>query len=193
MIETPLYTGKSVELTELDIEKDTPLLAEWCQDPLIYHRVLDGHFRAPSAAAVKKSIEEAMKKVEDTETWYFFVVREIDKPEDLVGFVRLITQFPMHQYAEIAFGFKDEETAQKFGAETLRLFLHYLFMEANFYKLEMGIAACEMTLGRLLEEAGFTRDVVGREAIFLNGEYVDEYLYGMTRPEYRQKNSEVRQ
>jgi RimJ/RimL family protein N-acetyltransferase len=188
-----MYTAKTVELTELDLEKDTPLLAEWCQDPMIYHRVLDGHFRAPSTAAVKKSIEEAMKKVEDTETWYFFAVREIEKPEDMVGFVRLINQFPMHQYAEITFGFKDEETAQKFGSETLQLFLHYLFMEANFYKLEMGIAACETTLGRLLEDTGFTRDVVGREAIFLNGEYVDEYLYGMTRPEYRKKNNEEKQ
>ena len=193
MIEIPLYTGTQVQLTELDLEKDAPNIADWCQDPLVFQRVLKGKFHLPTVDEVKKAIEEAMKKAEESEACFYFAVRLIDEPQSLVGYTRVPYLFAMHQFAELALDFRDEETAKKIGLETLKLMLHYLYMEANFYKIESSIPSCEKTICELYEQAGFVKEVVGREAIYYDGEYVDEFVYGMTRPEYKAKYFEVRQ
>lgn len=193
MIEIPLYTGSQVQLTELDLEKDAPIIAGWCQDPLVFQRVLKGKFHLPTVDEVKKAIEEAMKKAEESEACFYFAVRLIDDPHSLLGYLRTPYLFAMHQFAELSMDYKDEETAKKYGPESLKLMLHYLYMEANFYKIESNMPSCEKALCDLYEQAGFVKEVVGREAIFVDGGYVDEFVYGMTRPEYKEKLYEVRQ
>lgn len=191
MIEIPLYTGKQVQLTELDLDKDAAKIADWCQNPRVFQRVLNGKFHLPTVDEVKKSIEETMKKLEESETCYFFAVRPLNDADQLLGFVRIPYLFAMHQFGLLRMDFEDEASARNYGLETLNLMLHYLFMEANFYKIESEVAASEIILSGLFEQAGFTKEVVGREAIFDNGAYVDEYVYGITRPEYKLLHGEV--
>lgn len=192
MINTQLFTGKKIELTELDLEKDSPIIAEWTKDPCTFKRIMDGKYRLVSAAAVKKSLTDTLKKSDERKDSFYFAVRTLGSQE-LVGFTRFPVFIPIHQFASLRLDFATSPALKEYGAETLRLMTYYGFMELNLFRIGTRVSACENEMMSLYEQFGFTRDIVRREANFHYGSYFDEIIFGMNQPLYKDLYEEVKQ
>lgn len=190
MINTPLYTGKIIELTELDPDKDGPLIAEWTKDPCTYKRVLKGKYHLATSTEVIKVLTETLKKAEERRDSFYFAVRTRTEPR-LVGFARFPVFIGVHQYGDLRLDFENTASLKEFGPETLELMAYYGFMELNLFRTAMRVSSCEPGMIELLEQFGFNKDVQRREAIYHYGKYFDEFVYGMNKPVYEQLHGEV--
>jgi RimJ/RimL family protein N-acetyltransferase len=192
MINTQLFKGNKIEFTELDLEKDSPIIAEWTKDPCAFKRIMEGKYRLVSAAAVKKSLTETLKKSDERKDSFYFAVRTLEA-QDLVGFARFPVFVPIHQFASLRLDFANDGALKDYGAETLNLMAYYGFMELNLFRIDTRVSACELEMMSLYEQFGFSKDIIRREANFHYGSYFDEIVFGMNQPLYKDLYREVKQ
>jgi len=192
MINTQLFKGNKIELTELDLDKDSPIIAEWTKDPCTFKRIMEGKYRLVSTAAVKKSLTETLKKSDERKDSFYFAVRTLDE-QKLVGFARFPIFAPMHQFAGLRLDFANDAALKDYGIETLGLMAYYGFMELNLFRIGTRVSACELEMMSLYEQFGFSKDIIRREANFHYGSYFDEIVFGMNQPLYKDLYTEVKQ
>jgi len=71
-----------------------------------------------------------------------------------------------------------------YATEALRILLRYGFWEQRYEKCNSACADVNAASIALHERAGFVREGVRRRVLFINGQYHDDILWGMTREEY---------
>jgi len=139
---------------------------------------------------MKKLLTDKLKKAEEKRNAYYFCIRKHDNAE-LVGFARILDVLSPHQVGFLHIDFGSEADLDQYGEETLCMMLRYGFMEANLHRLEVSAPAYETRWIELLEKNGFLREVQRREAVFHNGQYFDDLVYGMVKPDYKKLFVEV--
>jgi RimJ/RimL family protein N-acetyltransferase len=75
-----------------------------------------------------------------------------------------------------------------YGAEALRLLLRYAFRELRFQKAN---GACiEGNIGSIMlhKAVGFVEEGRRRRSIYTNGQYYDEFLFGLTAEEFEEND-----
>lgn len=73
---------------------------------------------------------------------------------------------------------------QGYAPEATALVLDYGFEQMNARKYITGVYEPNYPSQRVMEKLGFTREAVKREAVFIDGEHVDVYNYGLFRDEW---------
>jgi RimJ/RimL family protein N-acetyltransferase len=73
---------------------------------------------------------------------------------------------------------------QGYGTETARLLLRYVFAGLGFNRLKADTHLNIEASWRFQESLGFVREGVMRQDKYIQGEYVDDVLYGMLRGEH---------
>ncbi len=72
-----------------------------------------------------------------------------------------------------------------YGTEAIRLVLDHAFGGLGLNRLELDVYANNSRAVRCYERLGFQREGVRRQAVFLDGGYVDMYVYGILAAEHR--------
>ena len=72
-----------------------------------------------------------------------------------------------------------------YGREAADLMLGYAFEELRIHKVTAEAYETNGASRALLESLGFTREGVGREDVFLDGEYRDTHYFGLLEREWR--------
>lgn len=87
--------------------------------------------------------------------------------------------------AELAFIFGESAYWGKgYAQQAATLLLNHAFSQLNLFRVHCGTAATNVGMNRLAEKLGMEKEGVRRKALYLNGNYVDIYEYGLLRSEF---------
>jgi RimJ/RimL family protein N-acetyltransferase len=185
-----LFIGEQIEFTELDPEKDSKVLAEWSRQPAFSSRLFRGPFKPQSTAEVKKKLTDLLKEADESFQAIYFGIRKLNSPE-LIGLCWFGWIDASNQASMMNLLFGSDTDLRDQGHEAIKMVLHYAFMEMNLHRVAVTIRADEPQLLALYEGNSFLREVQRREAVFSQGQYLDEYLYALLKPEWLQKRKEI--
>ena len=168
-----------VFLTPLAIE-DLEKNLVWDNDPEM--SFLDGGAHRPKTREVAEA--EFKKTLEDPGLRFFTVIHKDDG--DQIGNLVL---YNIHEYERWChWGIKLDKRywRQGYGTEAAQLLLRYVFASLGFNRLKSDTHIRNEASWRFQESLGFKREGVMRQDKYIEGEYVDDVLYGMLRDEYFQ-------
>ena len=167
------------ELTNLRaVERaDGGILYRWFNDP----EVMRG-WGVPDATV---SLGEVQRRIED----WLDEERRYDRPAclvietlagDAVGLIVLSAYQPVHASIEISLMIGERERwGEGLATDALRAIVAVCFDGWNLHRLSLRSEAFNERAHRLYERCGFRREGTLREATFLDGGYVDVYLYAL--------------
>ncbi|MFM8321351.1 MAG: GNAT family N-acetyltransferase [Chloroflexota bacterium] len=188
-INDQLFAAQAVCLGPIDHEKDPAVEAAWTHDSR-YLRMLTWEPARPlSAAQVKKKYEKIEKERDEKRSGFYFTIR-MRADDRLVGFVHLPRVEWNNGAAFLSIGIgRAEDRGRGFGSQALQLALHYAFRELNLYRMTVVVPEYNRVGLRLFEQAGFTREVCCRQALFREGRAWDLIHLGLLRKEWLALNS----
>lgn len=189
MIERQLLKGKSIHLARIDPEKDSLQEAQWSAN-LHYAALMQKDPLHPiSPAELKKKYEATAKSAADKRAEVHYAVRRL-ADDQLIGFFHLDWISWSNAVTEMRLVPADVVGLEGM-AETLELGLQYCFNELNLHRVFIGLPETWHDLVNLLLQAGFTQDVCLRQNAFWNGALCDRLEFGLLRPEWMQRQTEV--
>jgi [ribosomal protein S5]-alanine N-acetyltransferase len=164
---------------------DAPLLTRYLQDPEVRRNLLIGRFPF--------SVDNELHWIEQrhsgppvmegaTDVGFLFGPLGTDT---LIGGTGLHRISWLHRHAE--WGIFIGDTAQwgkGYGREVARAMLRYAFQTLNLHRVFLRVNADNERGVRAYEAAGYRREGVMRQAVFVDGAYVDQVVMSVLRPEW---------
>lgn len=185
-----LIEEMDIRLTLLDPGKDAELLADFTGSPSVERHLVHGIFK-PYAVSVNKDLaKEDLNMEGDEKSEHLFAIRLVESGE-MIGLLRIWDIISSHQTAWININMADDEVFSAHACDVLQLALRYGFAELDLYRVCVEIPSYSEAEIALYEEAGFLRETQRRQAVFFNGSYYDDLLYGLLRSEWMKKQQEV--
>jgi RimJ/RimL family protein N-acetyltransferase len=183
-INSQLFESERIRLVEIDHDKDSEMEARWSHDAEYMRNIRSEPPRPLSVAQVKKKYENLDKEHNEGANFFLFSVRS--KEDDrVVGFARIIWIEWTHGNGWLRLGIGDAKDRGKgLGREVLELLLRFAFQEINLYRLSAGVQEYNTQAIRLLERAGFVKEITRRQDLLWDGKRWDQYLYGLLRREW---------
>lgn len=107
----------------------------------------------------------------------------------LIGHISLyaIKRLP-YSSAFIGYSMDQNFIGRGIVTEAVHLVMDFAFNTINIHRIEAYVAPQNSASVRVLEKAGFTREGLLRELLFINGKWVDHYMYAILQREYRTRN-----
>ena len=181
---SPLYVGKMLRLTPLNIEKDAPIASQWTYQPEVAERFREGPANPMTVFEVKKIFENWVKEAEDSGRNFVFAFRpRLD--EEMLGFLRIAHVQWVHGAGTINLVIGESQAWETHAQEALEMALNYVFDELNLFRVTMRVSEDDLAARELLLEARFTLEVRQRQAVYRSGQYFDRMSFGMLRPEWQ--------
>lgn len=98
---------------------------------------------------------------------------------DPVGFLWLFQIDDIASRAEIGYWIRPEDQGQGYATEAAELGLRYAFNERGLHKVMARVFEENTPSRRVLEKLGFEVEARLRDHYYIDGEYVDTYLFGL--------------
>ena len=98
---------------------------------------------------------------------------------DLVGFVWLFRIDDAAGRGEIGYWIRPDAQGRGYATEAAGLGLRYAFDERRLHKVVARVLEGNSPSRRVLEKSGFQEEAHLREHYYVDGEYVDAYLFGL--------------
>ena len=165
---------------------DVQKMNEWSNDPeLLYLNDDAPDDRVPRSLEDTRKLLEArfISPVPDGSILHYAIHRKDNGALIGSGDIAFIDRYNRRCSLGIEIGDKSER-GQGFGRETLSAIIHYCFTKLDMNRI--GAEAWEFNERsiRMLEALGFKREGVARQFLLKNGEFFDEYQYGLLREEW---------
>ncbi|WP_431028000.1 GNAT family N-acetyltransferase [Lysinibacillus sp. LZ02] len=118
---------------------------------------------------------------------FSFGIYEKDS-EKLIGHISLyaIKRMP-YSSAFVGYSMDQHFVGRGIATEAVKLVVELAFASLKLHRVEAYIAPENISSIRVIEKAGFAREGLLRKLLFINGEWVDHYMYAMLQEEYLQK------
>ncbi len=175
-----MLKGARVALAPLTAEHPGDLF-EWINDRDL---VLFNAAYKPVHAARHREWFEAIQRREDA---VIFGIRKLDDSGGLIGTCQLHGIHPVHRSAElqIRIGVVEEQGRGQ-GSEATRLLLDFAFRDLNLRRVFLHVFSSNARAVKVYERAGFRLEGRLREAVHVDGEYLDVLVMGILRAEYEE-------
>ncbi|MBI3241637.1 MAG: GNAT family N-acetyltransferase [Chloroflexi bacterium] len=174
-----LLRGELVRLTASNPDADTELIAGWFQDSE-FARLLDSAVARPlTIQSIREELDEEPKPF-----GFPFVIRTLAE-DKLIGFVGLWAENWTHGDAWLGIGIGERDYWGKgYGADALRIALHYAFTELNLHRVSLSVFAYNTRAIRAYEKVGFVVEGRMRQLLYRDGERWDEVVMGALKEEW---------
>jgi RimJ/RimL family protein N-acetyltransferase len=171
--------GERVSLRTIE-EEDLATLQEVVNDRRIRRPI--GRSRPLNRVQEREWFEDA---VCDDDTVHLLIAVESDSGPSAVGVVGLDPIDREAGTAELGYWVAPDHQQQGYGSEAVELAIGYGFDRLRLHRIAARVFAFNEPSSKLLERAGFTREGVHRDAVFVDGEYCDTHWYGLLDEEWR--------
>jgi RimJ/RimL family protein N-acetyltransferase len=170
-----MISGTSVTLGPI-LPADFPSLFRWADD-------LDAaRFNETYRPAVVKSQEEFWYNTANDVSKVFFAIRKLG-PSPIIGFVQIRNIDPVHRSALVGLRIGDEANrGQGYGSDALRLTVNYCWNHLNLSRIEMAVFESNQRAIKLYSTFGFAVEGVQRQALFIDGQWLNVVLMGLLHP-----------
>jgi len=166
--------GKNLNLRIVEKE-DLPLLQGWWNDP-----EFAGIYNPLDAQQSKIEVEKQYEKLGSEKAWFLILKKDGSK----IGFLGMGV---LGIWWEIGFVLIHSERGKGYGTEAVQIAVDYLFMSKGIVRIQAGTLIDNVASQKVLEKVGFKREGRIRKAIFSWGNWVDLYLYGILREEWKEQ------
>lgn len=169
-------SGERIKLSPFD-ESDLDLFIEMSMSPVMMKHVYDPcSFEEAHEAFIAKSQLWTL----DSDGWLSLGITEVLTNEKLGNIGLKITNHEA-KVAEVGFMIKPSAQGKGFASEALSLVKSYALIELGLNKLEATCSVNNSASYKLLEKHGFIRESYLKQNVIINGKYVDDYLYGLSK------------
>jgi len=168
-----LLEGKNINLRVVEKE-DLPLLQEWWNDPSfagIYNPLLVQESRV--------DIEKDYEKLGSEKAWFLIVKKDGTR----IGYFGMGLVGP---HWEIGYVLIPSERGKDYCSEAVTIGIDYLFLSKEIVRIQAHTDIENMASQKVLEKNGFKREGIVRKAMFMWGQWRDEYLYSILREEWKE-------
>lgn len=73
------------------------------------------------------------------------------------------------------------------ATEAVQLVLEFGFQTLNIHRIEAYVAPQNLASVRVLEKSGFIREGLLRQLLFINGVWVDHYMYAILQNDFKNR------
>lgn len=160
------------------MEEDLPILAR--------QSALQGAIEGAGPAKMTSPHEVRKRFLEDG---YSSAQRErlvmCDEADAVIGDVVHFQAKPYSSAREVGWTIHDPaKRGLGYGTEAIKALVDYLFRAYPIHRIECQSAVSNLASIRIAEKCGFTREGVARGMVFVQGEYQDDVLLSILRPEW---------
>ena len=116
---------------------------------------------------------------------YSFAILD-PKTEAIIGHISLysIKRLP-YSSAFVGYSVDQHYAGRGIATEAVEIVLKFGFEQVNIHRIEAYVAPDNIASVRVLEKAGLVREGLLRKLLFINGEWVDHYIYAILREDYK--------
>ena len=115
--------------------------------------------------------------------WYQIAI-ELKTMHQLIGDCAFCILGEDSQQAEIGFTLARQYQGKGYGNEAVTRLLDYLFGELNLHRVRAICHVDNLAAAKMLERLGMRREAEFMENIWLKGEWISEYWYGILQREW---------
>ncbi len=173
------WQGKKVRLRGIE-PPDAELFIRWNLDSE-RARHLDFVWPPLSQSAIRSWVEEQSKKRLENDAYYWMI-------ETLAGVAvgGIDTHHCNAHDGTFGYGIDVAREHQRLGyaSEAIMIVLRYYFQELRYQKVTVPVHSNNPASVRLHEKLGFRLEGTLRRMFYTQGEYVDEYWFGLTKEEF---------
>jgi len=154
---------------------DAEIIARWKSDPYLRKMALDPNH----TTTAEKECENIQQALDNSDEEYLLILEQ--KTDQPLGYIRL-NWWHGREVAWLRYAM-GERRGEGFCSEAVAALLEQLFGE-SLHRIEGEVYACNEPSIRLLEQLGFVREGVKRQAHFDGEEYLDIFAYGLLRADF---------
>ncbi len=170
-----MLTGEHIYLGPL-LPQDFNTLMEWADD------IEAAHYNETYRPALWKQQEELWFPRSHDPSRVLFAVRRTLEPQ-IIGYVQIWNIDPVHHSALLGLRIGSTEDRNRgYGREALRLTIPYLWNQLHLSRIGLSVFSSNAAALHLYEKAGFVREGQLRQAVFINGHWLDIILMGLLHP-----------
>ncbi len=109
----------------------------------------------------------------------------VERKEDgkVIGLLGMIRRDP--EQGEIGWGLGVEYRSQGYATEAARALMEYGFHSLGLHRIYADTSTDNLPSWRIMERLGMRREALLRGAIYKEGVWLDQYIYGMLADEWR--------
>jgi RimJ/RimL family protein N-acetyltransferase len=131
---------------------------------------------------------EAERRIENPSStsgveWTWFVIEKTDGKK--IGFIIHFTGQPFGE-VHIGYALIPSERNKGHGTEALQIMVDYLFLTKDIMRIQASTDVRNKASQKILEKVGFKKEGEIRKASFVRGQWVDEYVYGILREDWKE-------
>lgn len=169
--------GKKTKITGIEM-KDQVMLNELMNDPSAEEGI-ESAFWPVSQYQQEKWFLEDYKNTECRR----LAIRDMDN-NNIVGVISVYKcdykNRKCRNGIKLGRGFR----GKGYGSDALNTVLKFIFFELNFNRVETVILDKNISSQKLYESKGFVREGIMRESAYKNGEYRNQYIYGLLKEDF---------
>lgn len=173
--------GETVDLVPLNSEH-LKIYSKWINDKRVRELALS---RLPSMIEAEKKfldgVEERQKSQISFEIWH-----KLDKKPIGICGLHQISWIDSHGEIGLILGELDY-WGKGIATEAAKLLIDYGFKELNLHKVITVALAPNVHSWKVSEKHGMKRDAILRDQMYIDGEYVDAYMYSILKKEWLEK------
>lgn len=178
-MKNPFLVGQRVYLRGLEREDLTGEYFQWLNDYEVTRYLQSG--RTPNTS---EAMEKYYLSMTNSPNDAIFAIIE-KKTDRHIGNTKLGTIDWIHRIADFGLMIGARDCwGQGYGTEAARLILDYGFHRLNLHKIILGVAADHIAAIRSYEKAGFRREGLIAKLLYIDGDYKDEVIMGITHDEF---------
>jgi len=163
--------GKTSNLRVVE-KKDLLIIEEWRSNP---------EFQGEYNVLIQESKDELEKRYDSfgpNEKW--FLIEKKDGTR--IGLVVLELEGGVQ---ELGYGVVPNERGRGFCTEAVKIAVDYLFLSKPIVRIQAHTNIKNKASQRVLEKAGFRKEGIVRNRIFIRAKWRDEFLYSNLREEWK--------
>lgn len=158
--------------------EDLTILFDWINDR---EQVL---FNSPYKPVHWEQHQKWFESVQQRSDMVIFGIR-LFNTDKLIGSCQLHSIHPIHRTAELQIRIGDiSERGHGYGSDAVGLLLDFGFKNLNLNRIYLHVFATNTTAIKTYEKAGFTREGLFRQSVFVDNNYVDIIVMSILREEY---------
>lgn len=169
--------GKKTKITGIEM-KDQVMLNELMNDPSAEEGI-ESAFWPVSQYQQEKWFLEDYKNTECRR----LAIRDIDN-DNIVGIISVYKCDYKNRKCGNGIKLGGVFRGKGYGSDALNTVLKFIFFELNFNRVETIILDKNISSQKLYESKGFVREGTMRKSAYKNGEYRNQYIYGLLKEDF---------